>query len=86
MKGLLQKIACFIIIGLLFVANDTQAQCFYDSNGVLVNPDGSECINTILTAVPFLRIVSDARSGAMGDVGIGISAVVRDPRRRSSIQ
>lgn len=30
-------------------------------------------MNTVLTAVPFLRIVSDARSGAMGDVGIGIS-------------
>ncbi|MEM1217102.1 MAG: type IX secretion system outer membrane channel protein PorV, partial [Bacteroidota bacterium] len=27
-----------------------------------------------MTAVPFLRIVADARSGAMGDTGIGISA------------
>jgi hypothetical protein len=73
MKGLLLKIACSLTIGLLFLTERTQAQCFYDSNNVLVNPDGSECINTILTAVPFLRIVSDARSGAMGDVGIGIS-------------
>jgi len=31
------------------------------------------CVNTILTAVPFLRIVPDARSGAMGDTGIAIS-------------
>jgi hypothetical protein len=30
-------------------------------------------INTITTAVPFLRISPDARSGAMGDVGIAIS-------------
>ncbi len=74
MKGLLLKIACLMTIGILFMPNNTEAQCFYDSNGNLVNPDGSECLNAILTAVPFLRIVSDARSGAMGDVGIGISA------------
>lgn len=30
-------------------------------------------LNTISTAVPFLRIAPDARSGAMGDVGIAIS-------------
>ncbi len=74
MKGLLLKIACLMTVGVLFMPTNTEAQCFFDSNGNLVNPDGSECINTILTAVPFLRIVSDARSGAMGDVGIGLSA------------
>ncbi len=35
---------------------------------------GGDCINTIFTAVPFLRINPDARSGGMGDVGIAISA------------
>src|SRR5688500_11698100 len=30
-------------------------------------------VNTITTAVPFLRISPDARSGAMGDVGVAIS-------------
>jgi hypothetical protein len=41
------------------------AGCIVDSNG--------DCIpNTILSAVPFLRITPDARSGAMGDVGIAI--------------
>ena len=34
---------------------------------------GGKCINTIFTAVPFLRINPDARSGGMGDVGIAIS-------------
>jgi len=34
--------------------------------------DGSDCNNTIITAVPFLRIVPDARFGAMGDVGIAM--------------
>jgi hypothetical protein len=31
-------------------------------------------VNTIITAVPFLRIVPDARSGGMGDVGMAISS------------
>src|SRR6476661_2029370 len=37
------------------------------------NINGSD-INTITTAVPFLRISPDARSGGMGDVGIAVSA------------
>ncbi|MBI5914714.1 MAG: type IX secretion system outer membrane channel protein PorV [Bacteroidetes bacterium] len=76
MKVLLNKIAFFTVAGLLF-SSTLSAQgggCFKDTNGRWVNPDGSDCTNTILTAVPFLRIVSDARSGAMGDAGIGISA------------
>lgn len=32
-----------------------------------------QCINVVSTAVPLLRATSDARSGAMGDVGIAIS-------------
>jgi len=51
-----------------------QAACFFDSDAnEYVLPDGTPCPNSIVSAVPFLRIVSDARSGAMGDVGIGIS-------------
>ncbi len=37
------------------------------------NTNASGQVNTITTAVPFLRISPDARSGAMGDVGIAIS-------------
>ena len=38
------------------------------------NLDGSSTQpNTITTAVPFMRISPDARSGAMGDVGIALS-------------
>ncbi len=45
---------------------DPIKKCVVDANG--------ECLpNTILSAVPFLRIVPDARSGAMGDVGIATS-------------
>lgn len=33
---------------------------------------GNECINTIVTAVPFLRITPDSRPGGMGDAGIAV--------------
>ncbi|MCB0518937.1 MAG: type IX secretion system outer membrane channel protein PorV [Lewinellaceae bacterium] len=74
MKGLLFK--SFLTLSLLgFISQGLFAQldCFYNPKGELVNPDGTPCTNTILTAVPFLRIVPDARSGAMGDVGVAIS-------------
>jgi hypothetical protein len=35
---------------------------------------GEKCANSVTSAVPFLRIVPDARGGAMGDVGIATSA------------
>ncbi len=37
------------------------------------NPSGQACVKTIQTGVPFLGITPDARSGAMGDVGIALS-------------
>ena len=74
MKGLYLKIACLTLIGATFFSsNDLEGQCIL-ANGEWRSQTGGDCVNTILTAVPFLRIVSDARSGAMGDVGIGISA------------
>jgi hypothetical protein len=50
------------------------AQCYLGEDGKYYNLDGTPCTNTVVTAVPFLRIVADARSGAMGDVGLAISA------------
>ena len=38
-----------------------------------IDAAGRKCGGTIQTAVPFLMINPDARSGAMGDVGIAIS-------------
>ena len=35
--------------------------------------NGQSTVNTVTTAVPFLRMSPDARSGAMGDVGLAIS-------------
>jgi len=40
--------------------------CVVDNNGICVS-------NTLLTALPFLRITPDARSGAMGDVGVALT-------------
>lgn len=57
----------FGLIGLCLLAASTlpaAAQTTTNYNGQ---------INTITTAVPFLRISPDARSGAMGDVGIAIA-------------
>ena len=68
-KSLLLGLAIFGLAGTVSL----QAQCFYDSNGNIVDLSGQPCNNVILTAVPFLRITPDARSGAMGDVGIAVS-------------
>ena len=62
-----------ILFALLTSAPLLSAQCL-ESEGKLYNLDGTDCTNSIVTAVPFLRIVADARSGAMGDAGIAISA------------
>lgn len=62
---------CTVLITLA-VSNHSQAQCIL-VDGQLVQADGSPCANTIITAVPFLRIIPDARFGAMGDAGIAVS-------------
>lgn len=50
-----------------------KAQCTLNPDGSLTTADGQPCANTVVSAVPFLRIVPDARSGAMGDVGLAIA-------------
>jgi Type IX secretion system protein PorV len=66
----MKQFAFFTLLLALSVAttNTTLAQCF---DGFL--PTGQKCGGTVQTAVPFLRINPDARSGAMGDVGIALS-------------
>jgi hypothetical protein len=59
-----KKISLFLLASTAFLANNAHAQ---------TNLDGSNSYNTITTAVPFMRICPDARSGGMGDVGIAIS-------------
>jgi hypothetical protein len=57
----------------LMAQSAIQAQCIETANGRF-SPDGTPCNNTIITAVPFLRIVPDARFGALGDAGLALSA------------
>lgn len=53
----------FVLIAQLGVAQVT----------VPTSEDGEDYLNTVTTAVPFLRIAPDARSGSMGDVGVATS-------------
>ena len=57
-----------LLASILLFNHSLSAQCI---GGYL--PSGQECGGTIQTAVPFLRITPDARSGAMGDVGIALT-------------
>ncbi len=66
----MKKTSILFMAIVLFVGTNTllTAQC-YDGK----DPLGRDCGGTVQTAVPFLMINPDARSGAMGDVGIGLS-------------
>ena len=61
------KIQSALLLVALFLASNTKAQI---STQTL---NGSSGINTITSAVPFLLISPDSRSGAMGDAGVAIS-------------
>ncbi|WP_367390353.1 type IX secretion system outer membrane channel protein PorV [Lewinella sp. LCG006] len=74
MKNVLRFAALVLVLTAFNSDLSAQGNCFLDSDGKYYNLDGTPCTNTVATAVPFLRIVADARSGAMGDVGIGLSA------------
>lgn len=58
----------FALVGLTFAAGLISTASLAQTNKA--NLSGTT--NTVTTAVPFLRISPDARSGAMGDVGIAI--------------
>lgn len=63
-RRILTAVACILSLSL---TNTASAQDTLGTNRL----DGR--MNAINTAVPFLRISPDARSGAMGDVGVAIS-------------
>ncbi len=67
-----------LIIGCLVFAiwcpnKDLNAQAYDPAAGCITDSNGNCLPNTILSAMPFLRIVPDARSGAMGDAGLATS-------------
>ncbi|MEP6648220.1 MAG: PorV/PorQ family protein, partial [Saprospiraceae bacterium] len=55
-----------LLVLFLLVANAGKSNCTFLK--------AIDCPNTIISAVPFLRIVPDARSAALGDAGIALSA------------
>ena len=61
-----------LFIAVLAAVTSVDAQCTL-IDGEWVSITGGECNNAVITAVPFLRITPDARTGAMGDMGIAIS-------------
>lgn len=65
-------------LSLLVLSGELQAQTKADvSTDCLNNLYGQECgqrLNTITTAVPFLMIGPDSRSGGMGDAGVALPA------------
>lgn len=63
--------AFFALIAILALhINSSQAQI---STCEQLGIPPEECLNVVSTAVPLLRATSEARSGAMGDVGLAIS-------------
>ena len=68
LRGILFVLTLFSCVSTALNAQfDPLQGCIVDVN--------NECVpNTLLTAVPFLKIVPDARSGAMGDAGLATSA------------
>lgn len=74
MKKILILLSLIATIGLFQYEATAQTGCLFNvTTQEWETPAGTPCVNTIVTAVPFLRIIPDARSGAMGDVGIALS-------------
>lgn len=68
-KGLRLIFSACLLLPVLALQGQISADCENGRNPIT----GEYCLNSISTAVPFLRIVPDARSGALGDAGIAIS-------------
>ncbi len=63
-------VAVLALMGTALMAQNVTPRCVNGYNPVT----GERCANAVTSAVPFLRIVPDARGGAMGDAGIATSA------------
>lgn len=72
-KEHLLRLATLVLLLPVFNLSAQSSTCFDDGSGNPVNALGGACNNAIITAVPFLRIVPDARSAAMGDAGIALT-------------
>ena len=59
-------------LGLFFLIVTCSVNPLFSQNSISTQNLSGKNINTITTAVPFLLISPDSRSGAMGDVGVAI--------------
>jgi hypothetical protein len=66
MKTMNRYLLCLLITGVFHVANSQQLTTSQITGA-------SNYLNVITTAVPFLEIAPDARSGGMGDAGVAVS-------------
>lgn len=67
------KLTTLLIISLFLFSSHLSAQ-FYNCDEDGIDPTtGQTCVNTIVTSVPYLRVINDARSGGMGDNRLTIS-------------
>jgi hypothetical protein len=69
MNNMIKNLLLSSVLLLPMLAN---GQFWSPFKGCVVDNNGDCVSNTLLTALPFLRIVPDARGGAMGDVGVAL--------------
>ncbi len=67
-------LSLLFLLGIFATTLTAQTACA-EVDGELRDPTtGGPCTNTVVSAVPFLRITPDARGGAMGDAGVALSS------------
>jgi hypothetical protein len=74
MKQMRKLFTILLLVGI--TGGSLSAQVFNPFRGCVTDPNGDCIPNSVLSVMPFLRIIPDARGGAMGDAGI---AVAPDP-------
>lgn len=81
-------IGSFFLAGFLILCatQDLKAQCeFNPTTGTwVVSGTNNPCPNPVLTAVPFLTITPDARSGGMGDIGVPLDGTANSLHHNGS--
>ncbi|WP_157974327.1 type IX secretion system outer membrane channel protein PorV [Lewinella sp. IMCC34183] len=74
MKQLLSTLLCLAFVCATGPSAYAQiGACVQGPNGAMQPGTGGPCVNTVVSAVPFLRIAPDARGAAMGDAGVALS-------------
>lgn len=67
------KYLLLVLFASIITNTELYSQVWDPQKGCVVDPDGDCLENTVATAVPFLTIIPDSRSGGMGDAGIAIT-------------